>query len=155
MNAFKCILKLFSICLKHQTLQHKIDSRVNLIKRLKTFKRCKLNLPLTKTCMRSIFGYCFIISKSSTTKIESDLQKLQNKILKNIKWFPLKTKTAFIHEYFKINTIKGRSDKLFTNYMHKALKLNKQIETEFKNFNANKNCKFISQFQFYVDISNS
>jgi hypothetical protein len=43
---------------------------------------------------------------------------------------PTQIKTSFIPNYFKIGTIKARYDALFSNCMHKALKFNKQIESQ-------------------------
>ncbi|RNA02790.1 hypothetical protein BpHYR1_000057 [Brachionus plicatilis] len=40
--------------------------------------------------IRSLFDYCFIILQSGTKNIRAEMQKMQNRVLRIIKYFPLK-----------------------------------------------------------------
>ena len=76
-----------------ETLKMKLNSKVNRIRKIKSFKWSNyksLNLKLYKSLIRSLFDHCFIILKCGTEMIKSSLQKIQNKILKIIKYFPIK-----------------------------------------------------------------
>ena len=58
-----------------------------------------------------------IILSTSTQKILNRAQKLQNKILKIIKFYPLRTKSSEIHNDLGIETIHTRTEKLFQKYL--------------------------------------
>ncbi|RNA18259.1 RNA-directed DNA polymerase from mobile element jockey-like, partial [Brachionus plicatilis] len=76
-------------------------SKINLIRKVKSFKwgsSIKINRMLYMSLKRSLFDYCFIILHSGTQKIKSEIQKMQNWILKIIKYFLLKTSIKTIHK---------------------------------------------------------
>jgi hypothetical protein len=52
-----------------------------------------------------------------TEKIKSTLQKIQNKILKIIKYFPIKTSIRTIHRVLKLETVEERANNLFTKFL--------------------------------------
>ena len=45
------------------------------------------------------------------------MQIIQNKILRNIKFYPLKTSTNFIHSDLQIETIENRAHKLLRSFI--------------------------------------
>ena len=112
------------LCFKNllENINARASSKINLIRRIKGLRLknsrslCKI---IFKNFIRSIFDYAFIPLSSSTERISSDLQVLQNKILKHIKYFPFKTKIIDIHKQFKIDLVDTRSKKLLTGYLNK------------------------------------
>ena len=101
-----------------ESIEKKLASKVNLFKKIKSLpiNHKRINIILFKSLIRSIFDYSFVILSSSSQKIIGDLQKIQNRILRAIKYFPPRTKISEIHSYFKIPTIKDRSDHLLRKF---------------------------------------
>ena len=89
-----------------------------------------------KSLIRSVFDYCFIIANVSTQKITKHIQIAQNKILRTIKYFPLKTKTDAIHRNLNIEFAEKRTSDLFINYINKSLLHNELLAQEFERFRA-------------------
>jgi hypothetical protein len=110
---------------KHlENLSTKLLSKTNIIKRIKNLKiKNKINLCTTifNSLIRSHFDYLFIALATSTQRIDADLQKIQNRILKSIKWFPFKTRINYIHDKLKIDLLANRNDKLFEKFVAKRL----------------------------------
>ena len=109
------------LCFKkhYERVITRITPKVNLIKRFKSLhfkKSIKTLIGLYKTLVRSVFDFCFVILKTDTQRISSSIQKCQNKILRQIKYFPLKTSTIEIHENLKIEQISARAENLFKNF---------------------------------------
>ena len=128
-------------------VEKKIIPKINLIKRIKNFKwsnSSSINSILYKSLIRSLFDYCFVILNSGTEKIKVQLQKIQNKILRIIKSFPLKTSTKTIHKHFKLNLIEDRANSLFIKFISKKLELTKIANeiVEFLNDNSTEHKRF-------------
>ncbi|CAF0704716.1 unnamed protein product [Brachionus calyciflorus] len=110
------------------SIEKKIIPKKNLIKKLKKFKwsdSLSTNIKLYKSLIRSLFDYCFVILNSGTGKIKGSLQKIQNKILKIIKFFPMRTSIKTIHQKLKLDLIEDRANLLFMKFI--ASKQNQEI----------------------------
>ena len=86
-----------------ENIRRKIESKQNLIKRLKGLKlpnTYKLCADIYRCLIRSVIDYAFIPVLTSTSRISTEIKKIQNKILKTIKFFPIKTPTKSIHNFF-------------------------------------------------------
>ncbi|RNA15878.1 hypothetical protein BpHYR1_050954 [Brachionus plicatilis] len=55
--------------------------------------------------IRSLFDYCFIILQSGTQNIRAEMQKMQNRVLRIIKYFPLKTTNTFYQLVCQLKSI--------------------------------------------------
>ncbi|RNA41915.1 RNA-directed DNA polymerase from mobile element jockey-like [Brachionus plicatilis] len=113
-----------------------MESKINLIKRIKGFKwitSTKTSITLYKSFIRSIFDYCHVITSSSTQKIIPELQKLQNKILRIIKYFPIKTSIVNMHKCLNIEMLEQRLENLFLSFTQKK-KSNNILIDEVKQF---------------------
>ncbi len=60
--------------------------------------------------------YTFIPLSSPTQKIMKKLQTLQTRTLRQIKYFPLKTKTSEIIGYFNLDSLETRTSKLLAKF---------------------------------------
>ena len=89
-------------------LSDKILSKRNLINKVKSLILIRF---IFKSCIASIFDCAFIILNASTQRIDRKLQKLQKRLLKQVKYFPPGTTTDQIHENFKIIKINVRMEK--------------------------------------------
>ena len=61
-------------------IKTKINTKINLIKRIKSFKwntSIKTSISLYKSFIRSIFDYCLAIVQTSTEKIKNEIQKMK------------------------------------------------------------------------------
>ena len=67
--------------------------------------------------IRSLFDYCHVIVSTSTQRITNDIQKIQNKILKIVKKFPIKTSIDTIHKQLNIIKLDARLKQLFTQFI--------------------------------------
>ncbi|RNA27764.1 AP-like endonuclease reverse transcriptase [Brachionus plicatilis] len=95
-------------------------SKINLIRKIKSFKwrsSFKINRILYMSLIRSLFDYCFIILQSGTQNIRAEMQKMQNRMLRIIKYFPLKTSIKTIHKELRIDLIDDRANKLFSKFI--------------------------------------
>ncbi len=104
---------------KHlESIENKIASRINLFRKVKSLKinQTKINSILFKSLIRSIFDYAFIILSCPTQRIMGNLQRIQNRILRIIKYFPPRTRIADIHAHFRIMTLSERSDQLLKKF---------------------------------------
>jgi len=146
------------ICFKPhlQEIEKKLVSKTNLIKRIKNFKwsnSTSINLTLYKSLIRSLFDYCFIIINSGTEKIKTSLQKIQNKILKIIKFFPIKTSIRTIHKVLKLETIEERANQLFIKFL--TAKANQDLIAheilEFNNSQLGTQSRFITPLHKYTN----
>ena len=101
-----------------ELIETKIARKVNLFKRIKelNINQIKINSILFKSLIRSLFDYAFIPLASPTQKISGKLQILQNRILKQIKYFPPRTRTIEIHAFFKIPLIENRTEELLKKF---------------------------------------
>jgi hypothetical protein len=110
---FQCIL---------ENIDYKSTSKINLIRRIKglglknSIALCKV---VFKNFIRSLVDYAFIPLSCSTQKISSDVQKLQNKVLRHIKFFPLKTRITDMHKQLKLDLANTRTKKLLDNFLQK------------------------------------
>jgi len=105
-----------------EIISSSVLNKINIFKRIKGFKwnnGKKLSIIIYKSLIRSIFEYCHTICKCGTQRLSGFLQKMQNRILRTIKWFPFKTSTNQIHEYFSLKPIDLRLTSLFNNFMKK------------------------------------
>ncbi|RNA03884.1 hypothetical protein BpHYR1_020448, partial [Brachionus plicatilis] len=84
-----------------------------------TQNKNKINLCKTvfKALIRPHLDYLFIALSTSTQRVLKDLQKIQNKIFKTIKYFPLRTRISTIHQKLSLQTISVRTDLLFEKFV--------------------------------------
>ena len=143
-------------------IKSKISSKTNLIKRIKSFKwntSIKTSIKLYKSYIRSIFDYCLTIVQTSTEKIKNEIQKIQNSILKTIKYFPTICSTNYIHQELKIEKFADRTNKLFYRYTSKKM-LNSIIINNVKEYlqknppNSRIKNKFTTPFEVWSNIHN-
>ena len=123
-----------------ESLEKRIIPKINIIKKIKSFKWANsktLNLKMYKSLIRSVFDYCFIILKCGTEKIKSTLQKMQNRVLKIIKRFPIKTSIQSIHKELKLPMVDERANTLFVKFLtckienpNIALEINDYLQKE-------------------------
>ncbi len=87
----------------------KIASKVNLFNKIKSlrFNHIKINSILFESLIRPVLDYAFIPFVSPTQRILDNAQKIQNRILRAIKYFTPRTLIADIHSHFKIKSIKA------------------------------------------------
>lgn len=136
----------------YENIESRTASKINLIRRIKGLKlKNSLNLCriVFKNFIRSIFDYAFIPLSCSTQKISSDIQKLQNKFLRHIKFFPIKTKIVEIHKQLKIELVETRSKNLLNKFLSKKTS-HQQLRMDLDEFNQNNknlNQKFYSLYQ--------
>lgn len=76
----------------------------------------KINCILFKSLIRSLSDYAFILLSSPTQRIMKKLQTMQTRALKQIKHFPLKTKTTTILRYFRLDSLETRTAKLLAKF---------------------------------------
>ncbi|RNA32240.1 RNA-directed DNA polymerase from mobile element jockey-like [Brachionus plicatilis] len=138
----------------YENICSRTTSKINLIRRIKGLKLknslalCKI---IFKSFIRSIFNYAFIPLCCSTQKISSDLQKLQNKIFRHIKFFPIKTRITDMHFKFKLDLIETRSKVLIKKFFIKKSN-HQQLRSNLYEFNLldeTLNAKFTS---LYLDF---
>ncbi|RNA43308.1 hypothetical protein BpHYR1_009597, partial [Brachionus plicatilis] len=134
-------------------------SKINLIRRIKGL-RLKNSMSICKIIFKNFIGsqfdYAFIPLLCSTQKITSDIQKLQNKVLKHIKFFPLKTKIVTIHKFLNLDLLEPRSKKLLYKFLTKRAN-HQQLIQDLESYQAkltgnNTNEKFNSLFQIFKSI---
>ena len=135
-------------------------SKVNLIRKIKSFKwktSRKINTTLYKSLIQTVFDYCFIILQSENQQIKKSLQIFQNKILRIIKRFPLKTSVNSIHKTLQIDTIDQRANKLFIKFI-KTKSNNELIANEIAQYHAASNHnitkRFITPFDKIMSLKN-
>ena len=104
---------------KHmEIMTKKIANKVNLFRKIKSMKinHLKINSILFKSLIRPVFDYAFIAICSPTQRISSNMQIIQNRILRAIKYFPPRTRISDIHSFFKVKSIKCRSAELLKKF---------------------------------------
>jgi len=104
---------------KHlEVVEKKIATKVNLFKKIKSLKinHIKINTILFKSLVQPIFDYAFIALSCPTQRIMDAAQKIQNRFLRAIKYFPPHSRISDIHSYFKIKSIKSRSYELLMKF---------------------------------------
>ncbi len=104
---------------KHlEVVEKKIATTVNLFKKIKSLKinHIKINTILFKSLVQPIFDYAFIALSCPTQRIMDAAQKIQNRFLRAIKYFPPHSRISDIHSYFKIKSIKSRSYELLMKF---------------------------------------
>ena len=118
-----------------EAVELKIKSKTNLMKTIKSMNinSANINKILYKSLIRSVFDYMFIILSTSTQKILNSTQKLQNKILKIVKFFPLRTKITDLHAQLGFEMVNSRSEKLFHKFLLTRLN-NELIQEEFTKY---------------------
>ena len=144
-------------------IKTKIRSKINLIKRIKSFKwntSIKTSIKLYKSYIRSIFDYCLTIVQTSTEKIKNEIQKIQNSILKTIKYFPTICSTNYIHQELKIEKFADRTNKQTFLQIHVEKMLNSIIINNVKEYlqkntpNSRIKNKFTTPFEVWSNIHN-
>ena len=108
------------------------------------FNSLILNSILFKRLIRQVLDYSFIILSNRTQNILNKVQKLQKRILKTIKFFPLKTSTSSIHDFFKINSVENRSNHLFTKFSQRIFnyeRISEEVLDDESNRSENKRFK--------------
>ena len=127
----------------------KASKKTNILRKIKGFKwsnSININKTLYKSLIRSLFDYCFIILNTGTQRIKKDLQIFQNKILKIIKFFPLKASIDTIHKTLKMEKVEERSNSLFVKFL-KSRTNHELIAKEINDFISNKNQESSSKFK--------
>lgn len=71
-----------------------LKSKINVFRRIKSFKwelSAKINIFVIHKIALKLLDYCFIILQLDRTwKVKSDIQNMQNQVLRIIKYIPLK-----------------------------------------------------------------
>jgi hypothetical protein len=132
----------------------KASPKINILRKIKGFKwsnSTKIKKTLYKSLIRSLFDYCFIILQCGTQRIKKDLQVFQNKILKIIKYFPLKTSIDTIHKTLKIEQIDDRAHSLFIKFL-KSRSNHELIAKEISDFASNRTT--LDQDKFQTPLGN-
>ena len=102
-----------------------------------------------KSLIRSKLDYLFIEMNTSTQKILGECQKIQNRILKQIKFYPFKTRIAYIHSNLKIELLEPRSIRLFEKFVS-SRSSHKQINEDLNNYEPEtRQKKFFTLFDTY------
>jgi len=104
---------------KHlEILETKMAKKSYLFRRIKGMKinSIRINSILFKSLIRSLSDYAFIPLSSPTQRIMKKLQSLQTRILRQIKYFPLKTRTSAILSYFNLDSLETRTAKLLAKF---------------------------------------
>ncbi|RNA04379.1 AP-like endonuclease reverse transcriptase [Brachionus plicatilis] len=136
-------------------------SKINLIRKIKSFKwrsSFKINRILYMSLIRSLFDYCFIILQSGTQNIRAEMQKMQNRVLRIIKYFQLKTSIKTIHKELRIDLIDDRANKLFSKFIT-SRQSHEIIAQEIQDFllknSSRNNLKYKTTFDSIIDTPNS
>jgi len=127
-------------------------AKINIFRRIKSFNwrnGKKLSLILYNSLIRSLFDYCHVIDQCGTQRLTGYLQKIQNRILRIIKWFPLKTSSKSIHEYFNIAPIDHRLSSLFKKFVQKRND-HALLQQEIKTYIIRPNSRFSTPFDHIV-----
>ncbi|RNA12396.1 AP-like endonuclease reverse transcriptase [Brachionus plicatilis] len=104
----------YTLHLRHITKRIVIKiATINKIKRLKLKNSIYLRLTIFRSMIRSIFDNSFAIYQVSPPSFKKRLQKLQNKILRHVKFFPLRTSIPYIHQSLNVQLIEERMNRLF------------------------------------------
>lgn len=148
------------ICFKPhlEQLERNLVPKINILRRIKNFKwanSLKINIILYKSLIRSLFDYCVVILNVGTEKIKNKLQIIQNKILKIIKYFPIKTPIRTIHKVLKLDTIEQRANNLFVKFLQSKTKqdiIAYEIQQFTQNHQANK--RFKTPLDNFFELSN-
>ena len=106
---------------------------IRKIKSLKLKNQTELCLTIFKSLIRPILDYAFIPTISPTQQIIKQLQTLQNRALRTIKYFPLKTSTKTIHNFFNIDQISTIAVKTAKKYACSRLH-HPQLRTDYARF---------------------
>ena len=105
---------------------------------------------------QTVIDYAFIPGLTSTSRISTEIQKIQNKMLKTIKFFPIKTTTKSIHNFFKMENGDERWNQLFKNFTsHKESDklISQEIEKYLSNKKANNTTRFDTPFDLFISHS--
>ncbi|RNA35822.1 acid-sensing ion channel 2 [Brachionus plicatilis] len=117
-----------------ESLSEKVMSKINLIRR---------------NFIRSQFDNAFI-PLSSSTQITDDLQKMQNRILRHIKFFPLKTRITNIHNNLKIDMVATRTKLLLDKFLLKRVE-HQQLTKDLECYSTNTS-KFRSLYEEFKNV---
>ena len=131
-----------------EIISSSVLNKFNIFKRIKGFKWSnskKLSIIIYNSLIRSIFDYCHTICKCGTQRFTGFLQKMQNRILRTIKWFPFKTSTKQIHAYFNLSPIDLRLTSLFNNFIKKR-EHHLLLQNEISSYTRSTNYRFSTPF---------
>ena len=123
-----------------KTIVSKLAKRINLFKKIKGLKinDIKINSILFKSTVRSVFDYDFIPLSCPTQRISSQLQIIQNRILKQIKYFPPGTSIKEIHKFFNLQHLETKTSYLLKKF-HSAKTNYDLISPELEKFKEETN----------------
>ena len=145
---------------KHfEVVSKRLEPKKNLIKRIKGLKlsnSLELCVTVFKSLIRSVTDYAFIPLSVATSKVNDDFQKIQNKILKTIRFFPIKTSTKSIHNYFKIELIKDRTEQLLKRFLMKKQTdnlISKEIENYLPTSQSSNEARFKTPFDLFIILT--
>jgi hypothetical protein len=142
---------------KHlESVSNAVMSKINIFRRIKGFKwrnGKKLSIIVYNALIRSLFDYCHIVGKCGTQRLTDYFQKMQNRILRTIKWFPFKTSTQQVHEYFNISPIDVRLTNLFKKYIRKRYN-HELLQDEISSYTSCSNDRFSTPFDHIISYYN-
>jgi hypothetical protein len=124
---------------KHlEKMETKMAKKTSLFKKIRSMKinSLKINSLLFKSLIRSLSDYAFIQLSSPTQRIMKKLQTMQIRILRQIKHFPLKSKTSTILGHFKLESLDNRTKNLLTKFANSKSN-HDLIASELKSFKEN------------------
>ena len=138
-----------------ESMSAKIIGKTNLIRKIRSLKiknKTSLSLLVYKSFIRSQLDFMFIAINNSAQKVLPDVQKLQNRILRSIKFFPIKTRIVDIRKNMKIELLEKRYNKLFKNFFFSRL-THSQIQEDIRNYSQNNQRKLYTPFDFFLKIA--
>ncbi|CAF1073509.1 unnamed protein product, partial [Brachionus calyciflorus] len=138
-----------------KSISEKIINKINLIRKIKSLKiknKTSISMLIYKSFIRPQLDYMFIAINNSTQRILQDCQKLQNRILRTIKYFPIRTKITDIHNSLNIEMLEKRYSKLFKKFVLSRL-THEQIQEDIQKYNQTIDQKHISPFDIFLNIA--
>ena len=116
-------------------------SKIQIIRILKTKIKQNNNkflIVIYKSLVRSLFDYSDIILATASASIISNVQKIQNRVLRICMNPPFQTSTISLHTMANIETVKDRSLALAKSYLKKAITVNELVKNLFSDYEINK-----------------
>lgn len=131
----------------------KIIARTRLIRKIKSLKlknQTALCMTIFNSQIKSIIDYAFIPIISPTQKIANKLQTLQNRALRSIKHFPLKTSTKQLNDFFKTDLVSTRAAKIAKKFASSRLS-HPQLRADYTQFAATRTPPKYARFKTIFD----
>ena len=119
----------------------KAMSKIQIIRILKSKIKQNNNkflIVIYKSLVRSLLDYSDIILATASASIISNVQKIQNRVLRICMNPPFQTSTISLHTMANIETVKDRSLALAKSYLKKAITVNELVKNLFSDYEINK-----------------